>query len=149
MLAFLFWPREREPEYKGWPLSKWLEDYNSGHSREFVNAIDHFGTNAVPLLIRSIQYEPPRWRTWLIGTARKWPARASNSRFGEWLFNDRKEQQAVGAIMAFGILGQRAEPALNELGILVHSKSSKIASRANWCVLSVKAGLQPTDLHVF
>jgi hypothetical protein len=61
MLAYLVWPREREPEYNGAALSTWLArcgSTNQSESLAAVAAIRHIGTNALPFLIRWIQYEP-------------------------------------------------------------------------------------------
>src|SRR5262245_28043596 len=114
-LAFLIWPREREPEYNGVPLSTWLERGNSSNSKEWARAIKHMGTNALPFLIRAAKYEHPCWRNWLFRTTSKWPAGALTSRVGQWLLGDKPISRRGSSVIAFGILGADADPALDEL----------------------------------
>jgi hypothetical protein len=47
IFGVLLRPREREPEYNGVPLSKWLEQYKL-RDAEFARAIRHMGSNALP-----------------------------------------------------------------------------------------------------
>src|SRR2546422_797856 len=59
-----------EPAYAGRPLSEWVLLYarldpvkaGSPATSEAAQAIRHIGTNALPLMVRWIQYEPPRWK---------------------------------------------------------------------------------------
>jgi hypothetical protein len=134
ILGALLWPREREPEYKGIALSKWLENYK-WHDAEFARAIKHMGTNALPFLIRAAKYEDPRWRTWLGHTISKWPVGALDSRFGKWLLGDKPISRAGASVIAFGILGPDADPALDELRqIQRDSKDPSTSDRAGQCI---------------
>src|SRR5580765_1901178 len=99
-LAFLIWPREREPEYDGVPLSGWLnakENFSASihgipdkalpypnypvDGSKSESAIRHIGTNALPFLVRWIQYKMPLWRRCLFGSIRYWPDRLLKSRW--------------------------------------------------------------------
>jgi hypothetical protein len=133
-LAVLIWPRQREPEYKGIPLSTWLEQYK-WEDAEFAAAIKHMGTNALPFLIRAAKYEEPSWRTWLGRTTSKWPTGALNSRFGQWLMGHKSKSRASSSVIAFGILGADADPALDELRrIQRDSKDPSTSDRARQCI---------------
>jgi hypothetical protein len=134
MLAFLVWPREREPEYKGIPLSKWLENYKWDDA-EFARAIKHMGTNALPFLIRAAKYEEPRWRTWVAHTTLKWWPSADDSRFGRGLLGNKPLSRRGTSVIAFGILGADADPALNELRrIQRDSKDPSTSDCAGQCI---------------
>src|SRR4051812_28272249 len=63
LLAFAFWPGEREPEYQGIKVSDWLiihawaKDGRDRRLQESEAAIRHFGTKAIPFIIRDIEYD--------------------------------------------------------------------------------------------
>src|SRR5271169_5495899 len=68
VLFVLVWPREREPEYKGRPLSKWIASYtakypdeSSPEYREAAEAVRQIGTNAIPCLLKWLTHENPTW----------------------------------------------------------------------------------------
>jgi hypothetical protein len=118
-IGVLFWPRERvpDPQYNGIPLSTWLLQPGGGvYDVGFTKAINGLGTNALPLLIRSVDYEVPKWRIclyWKI--VPKMPLVVLNSRPMLWLLDDKSARRAHAATDAFGQLGCRAAPALNDL----------------------------------
>jgi hypothetical protein len=131
ILAFLLWPREREPEYNGVPLNKWLERNVGWNDVEFTRAIMHMGTNALPMLVRSVDLQMPRWRVWLrCRVAPKLPKKAADSRLVQWLTGDLAIRRARGALNAFGILGRRADPALNDLRRIAHNDRMSFAGQA-------------------
>src|SRR6266481_1208433 len=112
VLASLVWPREREPEYGGVPLSKWLKGYEF-HSMppempapppKTVSAIRHIGTNALPFLVRWIQYDEPRWRYSVNRVASKLPPALLYGRAGRWLLADRAQDRAKRAVVGFAFL---------------------------------------------
>lgn len=62
-----FWPGEREPEYNGKKLSEWLEVCRQypmpGPERvPAEEAVRNIGTNALPWLIRWMNYDMPGWK---------------------------------------------------------------------------------------
>ena len=133
VLAALLWPREREPEYNRVRLSEWLEragrlmrtrprpvkpvhSWSEGTGSEFNRAIRHMGTNALPGLLRAVQYQTPAWRRWL--HQKLWfklPATMTSCRPMQWLSGQRGYDISAGAIAAFGILGDDARPVLDDL----------------------------------
>ena len=148
ILALLIWPGEREPEYNGVPLSAWLKGYEF-HSMppempepppKTVSALRHIGTNALPFLVRWIQYDEPRWRYSVYQVAWKLPPALRYSRAGRWLLADRAQDRAKRAVAGFAFLGTNATPALPELKRLA-KKPSKGARqyRAELAVMVVNA----------
>lgn len=135
-LAIFLWPREREPEYKGVPLSAWLE--RGLRDPDFAPALKHMGTNALPFLIRTLKYEEPRCRTWLRNTTSNWPRWLVHNQFGNWLLGYTQSVYEAGTPIAFGILGPDADPALDELGRIARdSKNPAKSTRAGVCILFI------------
>src|SRR2546425_11158597 len=61
----------REPSYAGKRLSEWVDGYAAAWPNaqsESDEAIRHIGTNAVPYLLKWIQYETPAWESALSQT---------------------------------------------------------------------------------
>ncbi len=58
--------RPTEPAYEGKRLSAWVLDYQhvspTGDAQPTDRAVRQIGTNAIPFLLRWLQYEPPLWR---------------------------------------------------------------------------------------
>src|ERR1043166_359150 len=115
--------REREPEYGGKRLSEWVQNltyeppYGEAHE-----AVLHVGTNAIPYLLKWIQYEPAGWRASLYGTM--------NLVLNEfvWHLPDKKNVRAEGARHAFRSLGPKAKAAVPDLTrIMLTSKSFNVA----------------------
>src|SRR5580765_2189932 len=102
-LAVFIWPHEREPEYKGVPLSAWLD--RGRRDPDFAPAFKHMGTNALPFLIRAVKYEEPRWRTWFHRATSNWPRSLRNNSLWHRLWGLTPEIRASSSFFAFGILG--------------------------------------------
>jgi len=136
-LAFFIWPREREPEYNGIPLSKWLErcgSTNQAESLAAVAAIRHIGTNALPFLIRWIQYEPG-WKDTLGRKILGWPVLGGRRDVQKLIWN-MTQYRAITAVNGFRILGSEANPALPELQRLAdNAKAPETAIRATQCLI--------------
>src|SRR5215831_11366453 len=114
-LAVLLWPREHEPEYNGIPLTTFLDRAVGAPNGELTQAITHIGTNALPYLVRAVDYRPSRWRYWLgFKIVRLRPTKLTG-RVALWLMIDKAERRADSALVAFEILGSRAAPALDDL----------------------------------
>jgi hypothetical protein len=135
-LAFLVLPREREPKYDGVPLSMWLERGRSDRGESIV-AIRQIGTNALPFLLRWIQYEPPGWRRFVSRNFSKIPSRIQNSRVLRWLIVDKAENRANIAVTGIGILGPDASSAMPELIRLADNASAPETSRRAWMCMSL------------
>lgn len=114
--------RDREPRYGGKPLSEWLKltasNGQSGLSKDSVEAIAHIGTNAVPYLLESIQYQQPTWETAL---ADKFHVRYFMTLEG------RTYLRRAEAVAAFKVLGGQAKGAIPELSKLMSSKVESIS----------------------
>jgi hypothetical protein len=160
VIAYFLPRRSDEPEYKGRRLSEWLETYQNnlgdelGRHVEAQVAIQNIGTNALPCLLKWIDYEPPRWRV----TIRKiLPTFILNRRpVNRWL-DGEASRRAVAATDAFLLLGTNAASAVPELHALMKNNgrpgSSDRAIYALGCVgdlalPSLKAGLaDPNQLN--
>jgi hypothetical protein len=148
-LTYILWPCEREPQCDGVSLSKWLERYNR-HDPQPTEAIHNIGTNALPYLIKWIQYEPPIWRTALNHLREKLPASIQNARGLGWLFQDKAEHRADLAVEAFSVLGSKADPVMGELLrlALVENPKTPIAQRrATQCLMNMSVFLRSGDFE--
>jgi hypothetical protein len=130
VLAVILWPSEREPEYNGVALSTWLERAGRGPTEEFADAVKHISTNGLPCLVRAVEYQPPRRAYWLAVKVSRLPPSLSNSRFANWLLDDKRLLRAQGAVVAFGILQRDALPALADLQRIANTRSSPYAIHA-------------------
>lgn len=104
------------PSYHSRPLRYWVATLaqarvNEPGFEEATAAINSAGTNALPLLLKWIQYEPQPWRTTLADVL----ARLSRSAPQRPAPPAPRERLANGAGTALWILGMRALPALPEL----------------------------------
>jgi hypothetical protein len=138
-LAFLVWPQEREPEYNGVSLNKWLERDVGWTDAEFRKAIKQMDTNALPMLVRSVavNYQMPRWRVWIgHSVAPRLPKKIADSRFIYWAAGDLALRRANGAVNAFGILGYRAAPALSKLRRSASNRPMNFTSDAIVAIMS-------------
>jgi hypothetical protein len=150
-LAVLVWPREGEPKYNEVALSTWLArcgSTNQAESLAAVDAIRHIGTNALPVLIRWIQYEPG----WKDSVGRKilgWPV-LGKSRNVQRLIWNMTEYRAITAVRGFQILGSQANPALPELQRLADNpKAPETAIRATHCMILMTQRFPDVDLIPF
>jgi HEAT repeat protein len=118
------WPRESEPTYRGRTLSDWIISESQVSKRVIPEddgqeeAILHFGTNALPFLMRWLTYVQPRHNLRLFGIPIPFPDR------------DKKGELANGSFFAFKILGPRAGPALPDLVRLLKGTDGFVAERA-------------------
>jgi hypothetical protein len=137
ILVLLVWPREREPQYNGVTLSTWLVccgSTNYADSLAAVDAIRHIGTNALPFLIRWIQYEPG-WKDSLGRKILGWPV-IGNRRDVQKLIWNMTQYRANTAVNGFKILGSDANPTLPELQRMAdNSKAPETAIRATQCLI--------------
>jgi hypothetical protein len=102
--------RPTEPSYKGHNLSYWLQIADSND--EAVAAINAIGTNAIPVLLRWMTYEPPRWRKSLAKVAYKFK---QDDKMFDYLFGTERHK----AMLGFALLGTNAASALPALVTLM------------------------------
>jgi len=142
-----WWTREREPRYKGVPLTAWLCTYDSyfgsgnfpttSQMEDAAEAVRHIGTNALPFLLRWMCDEPAPWRIkWRIALEKlPHPAdrlgRLTDRRIGPgWELRHRL------ALYGFTILGPDASPAIPELIRLQRATNSPLVSQYAGIALS-------------
>jgi hypothetical protein len=130
---------EPEPRYNGRSLSSWLKAYaaiyeTTGTTQtipdvgEAVHAIQAIGTNALPLLLKWIQQEPPSWQQ---AAHRKLPKRLWNTAPARLLIDGPGYEKASHAMNAFDILGTNAAPAIPGLVKLMTGTTNRtIVARA-------------------
>lgn len=107
------WPGEREPEFQGKKLSWWLARRNR-ESEDATNAIVAIGTNALPFLLKWVEYEIPEWREKAANNTAKWP----RWRISFWVakhLHSSREGLAQRAEFGFAVLGEVAVPTIPEL----------------------------------
>ena len=120
------WPdASPEPRYNGRKLSDWVLDYpQAGASDEAEAAIRAIGTNAIPCLLRWIQYEPSRGRMKVRHVYRLLPGWLRNRQFVISFLAGRAGILSSKAPLAFAVLGTNSAPAVPELMKLAQSTNS-------------------------
>jgi len=129
--------RSLEPHYEGRAISSWMaqlakDQVEDAELQQTTNAIAHIGVAALPFLLKSLQYEQPRWKTAL--AARTFGFRlpfANNQLYYKWVTDRRAYELADATYSGFQALGTRAMPAFNDLcQIMNHSTNGGVAGRA-------------------
>jgi hypothetical protein len=145
-VVFLLWPREREPSYQGKKLSEWLilsEGLDSPQTKAAQEAVRHIGTNAIPVLLDWLDYEPPAWKKKLMPTVLpvgQWDGTAVL----ELLLGRKGEMHATLAELGFEILGPEARCAVPELTRRMNTRTSMSGDRAVLALANIgKEGLVP------
>jgi len=119
--VFLFKPRQKEePQYKGKRLSEWLlSAYHDDRSGPTVfgtdsmhDALAHMGTNALPFLIKWIQYEPLPWPKLLQSIWNKLPRIIRYGRLAQGVEQMRMAEAAREGLV---LLGPEARTAIPQL----------------------------------
>jgi hypothetical protein len=155
-IAFALWPRENEtedsgvpliePEYNGIRLSKYLERAAGAPNGEFNQAIKHMGTNALPFLVRAVDYHPARWRISFSLKILRLPWKKLSGRVGLWLLDEKSLRRAECAVIAFGILGRDARPVLDDLRRMASRNPTSFAGQAILRIQSAFRGYFDFDL---
>lgn len=112
-----FWPGEREPEYNGKKLSQWV-GLRGLYTSDEIDAVQHIGTNAVPFLLKWIQYEQPWWRQGACIVYEKLPSRFQRRAIRDCIRGAEPAARKYGAIWAFAYLGAEASDAVADLYVL-------------------------------
>jgi hypothetical protein len=128
--AVAIWPGEREPEYNGKKLSEWLNRYEESRLRQdkqnqrvAADAIQHIGTNALPCLVKWIQYGRPAWKDRIAGLVLK----TRSKMLARWYMN--AERLRFEAIRGFEVLGPEAAAAVPQLAKIVNSSRGGFSQR--------------------
>src|SRR5262249_24529201 len=120
--------KPREPSYKGHPLSYWVvllgkpytppaatDDLGFDPDQETAKeAISNIGPAALPFLSKWIYYKQPPWRT-RFGLRMLRAHTPFAKRLATWAMQPDTEQRAMGSYKAIGILGNKANPAFEQL----------------------------------
>jgi hypothetical protein len=132
----LLWPSEREPVYQGQSLSQWLHHFlpsgfETADSVKAGIAVNRLGTNALPCLLRWVQYDCPAWKKQL-----RWFIRLTlPKRMADRGFVFRvcccatEEMRAENAAAAFQFLGLEGKTAIPELTRVSRNHKALWASR--------------------
>jgi len=133
---------DREPRYKGLPLSKWLH-LPKEQPRLLVvpadaqEALLKMGTNAIPTALRWISYERPAWTAYepslLPGTTRAVYNRIKHALSSNaMILANNRADSAVNIFLVLGAKAASAAPRLQELAI-----SSSDEQRTWRCLLAL------------
>jgi hypothetical protein len=140
-----FWPGEREPEYNGKKLSEWLmvaasqgwDEPDSPETMEALAAVRSIGTNALPCLVKWIQFEQPKWRKDILGAYRKFPQALYRDSNALWLLGHDERCRRV-APLGFAILSTNAAASVPELVRVVRtSQSADARDAAIWATAHI------------
>jgi hypothetical protein len=120
LIFVLVWPGQQEPGYQGKKLSEWLEIARNpefDHSRQQADAeaaVRSIGTNALPLLLKWVNYAPARSQ--VMSQLQEWKL-LRHLRYLQLPLRPTKrdEKQFTVAIKGFEILGPLAGPAAPRL----------------------------------
>ena len=108
--------KPNEPSYAGHTLSYWLNAPASAEQPdEAVRALQAIGTNAIPTLLRWINYEPTPWKMKLASVPIVY-------RHG-WARTLRNGPGSARAIKAFALLSTNLTPAIPELVKLMKDRT--------------------------
>jgi hypothetical protein len=118
--------RAVEPRYQGKPLSDWVSRADA------ETPVVTIGTNALPYLIKWIQYRSPAW------TPKVLPSFVQQ-------FLSRRMELANGSIAAFGVLRDIAIPAIPELLQLVNAKNFEVGRRASMVISAMRDSVTHGD----
>ena len=129
--------RDNQPTYQGHTLEYWLKVYDPSasfvtHDRtEAEEAVRHIGTNALPLLVKWISYEPHDWQKRLANVIVRLPQPARSSAvLHSTTYSREKLNCSMLARGGFQILGEEAAPAIPDLVRLLHGKNWASRERA-------------------
>lgn len=125
--------RQSEPSENGRCLSDWLLLYGRDRlsHRDLAKdadaaAVRRIGSNAIPCLLKWMQYTPPEWKKWLQHQIMpRLPAMANH------FFADTREAKAEASVEGFRILGPLGIAAVPRLSTLMNNpQSAKLRQRA-------------------
>jgi hypothetical protein len=145
ILAFVFWPGPKEPKYQGKKLSEWLS-LQPERPKECYEAINAIGTNAIPFLLRSLDYRcPPRWKIAVVSFYARHAGAPGRSFVLRRLNVYDPGQAGRNAFRGFVILGERASGAVPDLASILErsSKGDVAALAANSLSYTGRGAIEP------
>jgi len=118
------WFGLREPTFQGVSLSIWSDRYYRDGKAEDGEAIRTIGSQAIPYLLKWINYKPPFWKVKI------YPHMAFSSALDEII--DRSEYspkvRAMAASLAFRALGEEAKDAVPALTQMLTNQANSFAA---------------------
>lgn len=126
-------------------MSEWFTVYSKnveqddleskGRAAEAKQAIRNVGTNALPILLKRIQYQPSNSRIRFLTFLDKLPSVVWNNRLVLPLLKDKGGVAAENATGIFMILGERATPAVPELtSLMFRATDADVVHRITYCL---------------
>jgi hypothetical protein len=116
------WPDDPEPEYHGKKLSAWIDSFwpqpigvitgvgFSNKPRKAEEAVRHIGTNALPYLLKWLNYERPKWRIAVLHACNELPRWLIKDSFRERILGINPDIRRGGIIGHFGYLAPMQLP---------------------------------------
>jgi HEAT repeat protein len=150
--------REQEPKYKGKKLSEWIMDQQEfvpspegpliksglGITEDARDAVRQIGTNAIPYLLKWVQYEqsPTRARVYRVLNPILYRVKPA------WQLHDYADHnRADGAASAFVFLGEKAATAVPTLAALMKDRRApQAADRASRAIRHLSFSVLAADL---
>ena len=154
VVAGVLWPGEKEPVYHGKSLSEWMERYSKGGSADPVarGALEAIGTNALPCLLRWVQYHPSAFqKTLVFSITGKLFGIKTSEQLAQRLWGKRAGR-SWQALEVFAVLGTNAAPAVPELTRSMHDwrepwdSHREVSARAIICLAHLGPAAFPSML---
>ena len=115
---------------------------------EAGTAIRDIGSNAIPFLLKWMDYETPPWKVTLFVKSRKLPKGVINSRPARWLFDGPGFPPGASAALSFRALGPVAASAIHELEIRARSNSRAKGGQALFALSFIGPAAVPAMARV-
>jgi hypothetical protein len=115
----LLWPRgPKEPEYQGKRLSEWMWLFNPRDpiaTAKATEAMQHFGTNAIPFLLEWFRYDEGPWQKRLRPIIPKLPGKIGNRVYRIVFRNEIRSAFASKTLSVMGPPASGAVPPLTRM----------------------------------
>jgi len=116
-------------------------DFNQRRLDQGEAAVRSIATNALPLLLKWVNYAPARWKLKLSATGKKLPFSDLGDDFGSWL-TKKDERHFTVAIKSFQILGPLAAPALPRLKEIAAENNARYGAEIMRTAASIEVWVQ-------
>jgi hypothetical protein len=136
--------KPRMPEYQGKTLEAWIEaSYGDAGKVQIdsnaASAVRRIGTNAIPVLLNWVLYEPTAWNVKAVALFDRWFPNASGTQVRSWLAHERAIERAERAKEGFYILGPKASPAIPILlEHLPKARSANVKYNIMYCLGTIQ-----------
>jgi len=146
ILTVALWPDDSQPKHQGRKLSQWLEIANNADLAnstriEAERAVRTIGTNALPVLVKWVDYAPAAWKLKLVRRVRKLKFSDLADHMQTWL-TARDERRFSLAIRGFYLLGPVAQPAVTRLKEIGSNKNADYSGEILQVARFVQVGVE-------